>query len=96
MTLILGNKSTNDILLKKELDFIISTGKMNLEVIYVIDHMENNWKGEVGHINKEIISKYVRLNKEIYTLICGPPGLCKSVIKIINDAGLKEENYHEF
>ncbi len=98
ITLIFGNRSTKDILLKSEFDEIVKSKKMNLTVVYTIDKKEDGWEGEVGYINKELISKYCEdiTSDGTFVLTCGPPLMCDALKKAVLSLGVKEENIHDF
>ncbi|TVP41276.1 FAD-dependent oxidoreductase [Candidatus Nitrosocosmicus arcticus] len=84
-----SNKNQQNILFKKEFDDWTSLNK-NLQIIYTLsddNSNENNvstteeWKGEKGRVDKEMILKYVdknTLNDAIF-YISGPPDMLKSM-----------------
>lgn len=94
--LIFGNKSTNDFLLKEELDEFVSSKKIDLNVIYTIDKAEDGWTGEVGFVGKEMLTKYMPDLSSSFTLTCGPPPMNRSVLNYLKELGMKEENYFKF
>lgn len=98
ITLIFGNRSTKDILLKKEFDEIVKSKKINLTVVYTIDKKEDDWDGEVGYISRDLISKYCGdiTSDGTFVLTCGPPPMCESLKSIIKSMGVKDSNYHDF
>lgn len=51
ITLLYGNKTPEDILLRKELDDLEKTLDGCLQVVYTIDKASEGWSGEVGSIN---------------------------------------------
>ena len=89
-----SNRNRNNILFKKEFDEWANMNK-NLKIIYTISEKDQNdneqsslsstanddWKGEYGRINKEMILKYVDtniINNSIF-YICGPPSMLKAM-----------------
>ena len=95
--LIFGNKTTKDFLLKDELDAMQKLGKINLKVIYTIDKSEDGWEGEVGFVDKKMISNYCsKFEEDRFVLTCGPPPMTKSLLPMLKDLGMKEQNYFKF
>lgn len=96
--MIFGNRSTKDILLKKELDEIVSSKKINLSVVYTIDKAEDDWKGEVGYITGDLISKYCSdiTEDSTFVLTCGPPLMCEYLKSVVKTLGVKDQNIHDF
>lgn len=94
--LIFGNKTTNDFLLKDELDEFVTSQKIDLKVIYTIDKPEEGWTGEVGFVGKEMLSKYMPDLSKSFSLTCGPPLMNKSVLKYLKELGMTEDNYFKF
>ncbi|KAI9184684.1 hypothetical protein H9P43_003739 [Blastocladiella emersonii ATCC 22665] len=82
LTLLFANVSEADILLKKELDAIAAAHPDRFRVHYVIDKATTpNWTGETGHINKDLIKKYIPSAQTLGTqlFVCGPPGMVKAI-----------------
>ena len=67
----------------------------NFTFVGTMTKMENSsraWPGETSLINKEILSKYVGdLTAPIYYL-CGPASMVAAMRKILNDAGVDDDN----
>jgi len=81
VTLLFGNISEDDILLKSRLDDYSRKFKDQFSVIYTIDKAQSpKWKGEVGYITDAMIKKYMPTpSPDNLILVCGPPGFMKSV-----------------
>jgi glycine betaine catabolism B len=95
ITMFDSNRNRNNILFKQEFDKWSNINK-NLKIIYTINednHDEhhssttNEWKGEHGRINKEMILKYIDdfILKDSIFYICGPPGMLKAMKSLIQD-----------
>ncbi|KAL4430487.1 hypothetical protein ABPG74_005412 [Tetrahymena malaccensis] len=99
VTLLYGNKSIDDILLKKELDSFAQQNT-NLQIVYTVDSIKKNeqWNGEVGIINKYMIQKYANdpKNPENYIMICGNTEMNKSCLKIVKELGFDPYHYFRF
>ena len=97
IVLIFGNKTTDDFLLKEELEEIQKSEKINFKVIFTIDKEEENWKGEVGFIGKQMITKYCpKFDKSTLVMSCGPPAMNKSISSFLKDLDIDESNYLKF
>ncbi|KAI9222972.1 NADH-cytochrome b5 reductase [Blastocladiella britannica] len=83
LTLLFANVSESDILLKADLDALAAKHGDRFKVHYVIDKAENAaaWTGEVGHINKDLIKKYIPSPSadNVKVFVCGPPGMMKAI-----------------
>ena len=82
VTLLYGNISPADILMKSKLDEFKTKYPDRFKCTYVVDSGEN-WEGETGRINKDLIVKYFPPARSdhlvcvcglpvIYEIFCGP------------------------
>ena len=60
----------------------------------------NIWKGETGHITKEMLNKYVSGDNTLFYL-AGPTGMVTAMTQMLTDAGIdplfiKSEDYGEY
>lgn len=66
----------------------------NFKLVNTLTERENlpqDWKGEIGFITKEMISKYINdLNIPKY-YIAGPPQMVEAMEKMLKDAGISED-----
>lgn len=81
VTLVFGNISEEDILLKKEFEELEQNFPDRFRAFYVLDNPPENWQGGKGFINKELISKVAPASSEenVKLFVCGPPGLVKAI-----------------
>ncbi|ORZ31098.1 NADH-cytochrome b5 reductase [Catenaria anguillulae PL171] len=83
LTLLFGNISEKDVLLKDHIDALVKQHPGRLNVVYTIDKADNpaEWKGETGHINKDKIKKYIPAPtaENVKVFVCGPPGMLKAI-----------------
>jgi cytochrome-b5 reductase len=72
-TLLFGNVSEKDILLKEELDRLKKKYPDNFEVVYFVDKSDGSGIATEGHINKSTISKYFNpsLGERTKIFVCG-------------------------
>lgn len=90
ISMIYLNETENDILLKEELD-TLNEKYPYFDIHYVLNKPSGDWKGDVGLITKEMVQKYLpKPSDDSRILICGPPGLKKSMTEITQDLGFKE------
>jgi ferredoxin-NADP reductase len=92
-----SNRDKENILYKKEFDECTKNNK-NLRIVYTLtgegqggssslNAASDDWKGESGHINKAMVTKYLtsdELDNSIY-YICGPPGMLRAMQKLLQD-----------
>ncbi len=84
-----SNCSYNDIICREELDAL---SKDNIYIMNALDRYDDEWKGERGYINKDMILRYVnkdRLNEYTW-MLCGPPGMVNSLEKTLKELGVKD------
>ncbi|KKA30574.1 hypothetical protein TD95_001112 [Thielaviopsis punctulata] len=81
VTLIFGNVTEKDILLKSELDKLENTYPQRFRAFYLLDKPPANWKGETGFVTKELLKTVLPEPKQenIKVFVCGPPGLMNAV-----------------
>mmetsp|Transcript_2163 Transcript_2163/g.2480 ORF Transcript_2163/g.2480 Transcript_2163/m.2480 type:complete len:163 (+) Transcript_2163:586-1074(+) len=88
ISLVYGNKSEKDILLKDELDSLQKQYPENISITYIIDKAENpqKWKGETGYITKEILDSYLPApSDDTIIFTCGPKPMNNLVRKFLTD-----------
>jgi ferredoxin-NADP reductase len=92
-----SNRNEENILYKMDFDQCVRENS-NLKIIYTItgegqeksssvSAAGSNWKGEIGFINREMITKYMtsdELEDSIF-YVCGPPGTLKVMQKLLQD-----------
>lgn len=81
VTLVFGNVSENDILLKKELAELENTYPQRFRAFYVLDKAPKGWAGSSGFITKDLLKTVLPESKSdnIKLFVCGPPGLMKAI-----------------
>ncbi|KAH7396461.1 hypothetical protein BKA66DRAFT_455209 [Pyrenochaeta sp. MPI-SDFR-AT-0127] len=82
VTLVFGNLTEADILLKKEWEHLENTYPQRFRAFYVLDNPPEQWQGGKGHITKELLKTVLPEPKEgekIKIFVCGPPGLYKAI-----------------
>lgn len=81
VTLIFGNISEEDILLKSELHELENTYPQRFKAFYTLDKPPANWPSGKGFISKDLLKTVLPEPKEtnIKIFICGPPGMYKAI-----------------
>ena len=81
VTLVFGNLSEPDILLKPELQDLENTYPNRFRAFYVLDRPPEGWMQGTGHITPELLKTVLPEPKEanVKVFVCGPPGLYKAV-----------------
>lgn len=81
VTLVFGNVSEQDILLRRELADLENTYPQRFRAFYVLDKGPKDWPGTSGYINKDLLKTVLPEPKEqnIKVFVCGPPGLMKAI-----------------
>lgn len=91
VTLLYGNKTEKDILLRSKLDGFASRYPQNFQVNYVLSDPPENWRSGKGRVTKEMVEeKFPRPSKDTKALLCGPPGLVESMKKALVELGWDE------
>jgi cytochrome-b5 reductase len=81
VTLVFGNVSEEDILLKKEFEELENTYPQRFRAFYVLDNPPEKWQGGKGFITKELLKTVLPEPKteNIKLFVCGPPGMYKAI-----------------
>ncbi|KAJ4985421.1 oxidoreductase NAD-binding domain-containing protein [Stagonosporopsis vannaccii] len=82
VTLVFGNISEEDILLKREFEELENTYPRRFRAFYVLDNPPESWQGGKGHVTKELLKTVLPEPKEgekIKIFVCGPPGMYKAI-----------------
>jgi ferredoxin-NADP reductase len=88
-----GAKSWDDITFREELEAL--QGRMNLKVIYVLEHAPAGWQGETGFISQEALSRNLPWNYHRFVyLICGPEPLMDAMEKALPALGVPPDQVH--
>ena len=111
VTLVFGNISEEDILLKKELANLENTYPQRFRAFYVLDNPPASWQGGSGFINQELLKTVLPEPKEenIKLFVCGPPAMMNSIsgnkkspkdqgelVGILKELGYSPEQVYKF
>ena len=90
--LLWGNKREKDIVFREELERMASE-MPSLKIIHVLSRQED-WPGERGHIDADILKKHIGEFPGREFFICGPPSMMKSVENVLSDLGASKKRVH--
>ena len=81
VTLVFGNLTEEDILLKREFEDLEQDFPQRFRAFYVLDQPPEGWQQGSGHINKELLKTVIPGPKDgnVKVFVCGPPGLYKAI-----------------
>ena len=82
VTLVYGNVSEEDILLKREFEELENTYPRRFRAFYVLDNPPEQWQGGKGYVTKELLKTVLPEPKEgeaIKIFVCGPPPMYKAI-----------------
>ncbi|KAF2429430.1 ferredoxin reductase-like protein [Tothia fuscella] len=82
VTLVFGNVTEEDILLKHEFEELENTYPRRFKAFYVLDNPPEKWQQGKGFITKELLKTVLPEPKEgekVKIFVCGPPPLYKAI-----------------
>ena len=81
VTMIFGNVSDKDMILKDEIDELQQKYPDRFRAFYVLDNPPEGWKQGKGFITKDLLKTTIPGPKEdnVKVFVCGPPGLYKAI-----------------
>lgn len=95
--LIYANVTYEDILLKEELDGLLSNYPGRFQVYYVLNQPPEAWNGGVGFVSKEMIQAHCPAPaSDIQILRCGPPPMNKAMAAHLDELGYTREMQFQF
>ena len=90
LILVFSNRKEEDIIYREELKEIEK--KENIEVVYTLDvEAPDDWQGEEGRIDEEMLEKYIEKPRDKLWYICGPPPMIDSMVEILEGIAVPEE-----
>ena len=80
LSLVFGNVTADDILLKSRLDALAAKHPKQLRILYVLDQPPKGWKGGVGYVTPAMLKETMPPPGDNHlVLVCGPPGMMAAV-----------------
>ncbi len=69
--------------------------RMNLNLVYVLEHPPADWRGETGFVTPAILGKFLpKQYKRFQYFVCGPPPMMDALEGILPTLGIPAENIH--
>ncbi|PNH11879.1 NADH-cytochrome b5 reductase 1 [Tetrabaena socialis] len=97
LTLLFGNLTEEDILLRKELDSLVAMHGNRLRVHHVLNTPPAEWEGGVGFITKEMLAEHLPApGPDVMVLRCGPNPMCVAMKEHLGGLGFSEEAQFQF
>jgi 3-phenylpropionate/trans-cinnamate dioxygenase ferredoxin reductase subunit len=91
--LIAGARTEDRILLRDQVDEL--RHRMNLKVIEVVEFPEQSWRGEVGRIDFDLLSRVLpRRARHLEYFVCGPPSMVAGICQDLRDIGVPLRRIH--
>ncbi|MGZ4812223.1 MAG: hypothetical protein ACXVZI_05590, partial [Terriglobales bacterium] len=88
-----GRREYQELTFRDELDQL--TLRMNLKVIYVLEHASGGWTGETGFIDSDLLRRYLpKQYKRFQYFICGPLPMMDAMEKLLPQMGIAPEYIH--
>lgn len=95
--LIYANVTSEDILLKEELDSMAEEYPDRFKIFYVLNQPPEVWNGGVGFVSQEMIKTHCPAPAEdIQILRCGPPPMNKAMAAHLEELGYTREMQFQF
>ena len=69
--------------------------RMTLKLVYVLEHPNEDWHGESGHITNDLLLRYMpKYYKRYQFFICGPASMMDSIEQSLEEIGVVAELIH--
>lgn len=99
VTLFYGNRDTQSIIFRKQLDELASKNTDRLKVVYILDREEAGWTGYTGFVVKDMALLLLRENTNLNFqhaefFICGPTPMMKEVETALGVLGVPKDRTH--
>eukprot|EP00879_Flechtneria_rotunda_P026159 GHRR01027872.1.p1 GENE.GHRR01027872.1~~GHRR01027872.1.p1 ORF type:complete len:125 (-),score=34.75 GHRR01027872.1:457-831(-) len=97
LSLIFGNLTADDVLIKAELEQLASEHSDRFKVYYVLNTPPANWTGGSGFISKAMIQQHLpAAASDVIVLSCGPKPMCDAMKGYLDELGFPEEIQFQF
>lgn len=95
--LIYANVTTEDILLKEELDSMAEEYPDRFKIYYVLNQPPEVWNGGVGFVSQDMVKTHCPAPADdIQVLRCGPPPMNKAMAAHLEELGYTKEMQFQF
>jgi predicted ferric reductase len=91
--LIYGNGNWEGVAFREELERL--EGRMNLDVVHVLERPPENWTGETGYVTAELLSRHLPGGyRRFQFFICGPVPMMDAAETALVELGVPGERVH--
>jgi predicted ferric reductase len=91
--LIYASKTWDGVTYREELEQL--SDRLNLRVVHVLEEPPDDWEGESGFINEEILNRHLPKDREeAEVMMCGPGAMMDAVQVALEKAGVPMDNVH--
>ncbi len=91
--LLFGNSTWDDVLFREEIEEMEL--KMKLKVVHCLTEPPDDWDGEEGYVDKDVLDKHLPKDIEKYAyFICGPGALLDLVEPDLRARGVPASSIH--
>lgn len=91
--LIYASQSWEDVTFREELDALKE--KLDLTIIHVLRNPPQDWSGETGYVDKELLERYIPIHRGTRNyFICAAPKMMEQVEAALHDLGVPVANVH--
>jgi predicted ferric reductase len=92
--LLYANRTEQDIIFRKELEEIASSGHPRLSVVHVLSRPDESWQGPSGHIDAEVIAQHVGQVEGKAFYVCAPAKMTDAVTGALLRLGVPATRIH--
>jgi cytochrome-b5 reductase len=97
LSLLFGNLTADDILMKQELDALAAAHPGRFRVYYVLNTPPANWSGGAGFISKAMIQQHLpAAAPDVMVLSCGPKPMVDAMQGYLSELGHTDDNQFQF
>ena len=97
VSLIFGNLTEEDILLRAELEQLAKEHPARFKLFYVLNTPPAGWTGGVGFVTPDMLRTHLAPPAEgTMVLRCGPPPMCDAMKKHFDGLGYAEQAQFQF
>lgn len=95
LVLFYANRDWESITFREELEEL--KGRLNLQVIHVLERPHDNWDGKSGYLNREMLEEIIPPElsiNQVEVFLCGPPPMMWAVNRIVRDLEIWPGDFH--
>jgi predicted ferric reductase len=93
VVLFYGSRDYDGLIFREELDRL--GNRMNLKIVYVLEHPPASWKGETGFIAADMLCRHLpKQFRRFQYFVCGPPALMNLMERLLPEIGVPWRQIH--